>query len=100
MNHGVLSSTRCRLKTPPCRRKAAVKYAMLPAYFVVTGSAQSESVEAQLSFVRLRICTAIARKSGGNGRASGRSVRTFTSSTTGVPIVFRYGLKPVVETYT
>lgn len=57
MNHGVFSKTGCNLKDGccDCRKKAEVRYAISPAYFVVMGSPQSESVEAQFSLVKLRI---------------------------------------------
>lgn len=42
-----------------------VRYAITPAYLVVIGSPQSDSVDAQFSFVRLGTCSAIAFMSGG-----------------------------------
>jgi len=63
---------------------------MLPAYVVVIGSAHRESVEAQLSFVKLRTWTSDALRSGGElGIPFGRSTHVLTSSVCGVPIALR-----------
>src|SRR5580704_15827608 len=59
-NQGVRSIAGCNLNDSFCRRNAAVKYAMAPAYFVVMGSPVMASEEPQLSLVRARICRANA----------------------------------------
>jgi hypothetical protein len=60
---------------------------MSPAYLVVIGSAQSESVDAQLSLVRLNICETNARRSGFTLPVPGPGGATyaFSSSACGVP---------------
>jgi hypothetical protein len=55
MNQGVDSRLGFSRKEDFCRKNAAVRYAMSPAYLVVIGSPQSESVDAQFSFVKQRI---------------------------------------------